>query len=111
MNLIAKIRKARLSEIEAGGKRFTICRPTDLEVAKMRGEALSPFDIMVRHVVGWQLTERDLVGDGSDAAVPFDGDLFAEWVVDQPDLWQPLAEAVMGAYAKHREAMEAAAKN
>jgi hypothetical protein len=109
--LIAQIRKARLSQIEVGGRKFTIRRPTDLEAATMASERLSPFDVVLKHVVDWQVCERDIVSQGGDAAVPFDADLFAEWVVDQPDLWQPLAEAVMGAYARHRDAMEAAAKN
>lgn len=111
MSLIAQIRKARLRQVTAGGLEFTVRRPTDLEVAKMRGEAVSPFDIVLRYVVGWSLKESDLVPEAADAQVPFDAELFAEWVVDQPALWEPLASAVMDAYAKHRETMEASAKN
>jgi hypothetical protein len=111
MSLIAKIRQARLHPAEAAGLAFTLRRPTDLEVARMRGEGVSPFDIVLRFVVGWQVKESDLIAGGSDAAVPWDADLFAEWVVDRPELWEPLGGQIMAAYAAHRAGMEASAKN
>lgn len=109
--LIERIRAARLHPAEAGGLSFTVRRPTDLEVARMRGESASPFDVVLRFTVGWQVRESDIVADGCDVAVPWDANLFAEWVVDRPELWEPLGAKIMGAYATHRAAMEASAKN
>lgn len=108
--LLDKIRKARESAVTAGGFRFTVRRPTDVEVMGLRGNvtvaALIPF------VVGWEgVKELDLIAGGDPHPLAFDAAVCAEWLSDRPDLLRPLAEEIMAGYQRHVEAMEAAAKN
>lgn len=105
-DLIARMRKARELDVEAGGRRFTVRRPTDMEAARLaNGGDLLDF------VVGWDLKEIDLVPGGGPDPVPFDGALFREWIADRPDLWQPVTDAVREAYAAHVRQREDRAKN
>ena len=106
MSLIDKIRKARETTITVDGHAYTLRRPTDLEAARLAvGGDLLDF------VVGWDLVEIDLVSGGSDVKVPFDQELFREWVADQPSVWKPLTDAVRDAYRAHAAAREEQEKN
>lgn len=108
--LIEKIRRARERDVEAGGHKFTVRRPTDEEAILMRGAP--PLDFVKRFVVGWELTEMDILpGGGSAQKVPFDRELWAEWVADQPDLWEPLGIAALEMYNEHAKAREDDEKN
>lgn len=111
MGLIDQIRAARQRSVTVGERSFTVRRPTDLEVAEMQGKPPSPFAIVLRFTVGWSLKESDLIEGGADAAVPWDADLFSEWVADQPELWEPLSSEVLNGYAAHRDRSEGATKN
>jgi len=115
MSLIDKIRKARETEAEADGRKFTIRRPTDEEFEEFREAGLGNRAAMMYLVraftIGWELTELDLIPGGDGVAVPFDSALFADWVADQPATWAPLALAVVGAYNAHTDKRKAAVKN
>jgi hypothetical protein len=111
MSLIDKIRRARQVAVEAGGKPFTIRRPTDEEAIAISRDNASLLDVVKRFTVGWGLQEVDLVPGGSPVAVPFDADLFGEWVADQPEVWEPLGNAIMDAYKAHADKRDTAAKN
>jgi len=106
-----KIRKAREVGVDADGRKFTIRRPTDEEmaIAVANGDGLLP--IVKRFVIGWDLVEIDLIPGGSPEKVPFDSELFAEWVADQPSVWTPLGNAVIAAYKAHADKRDAAVKN
>ena len=108
--LLDKIRKARESVVTIGDWRFTVRRPTDVEVMDLLGNvtvaALIPF------VVGWEgVKELDLIAGGDPHPLAFDAAVCAEWLADRPDLLRPLAEAIMDGYARHVAALEAATKN
>jgi hypothetical protein len=107
--LIAKLRKTREFGIEAGGFKFTARRPTDVDAIELGG--IAPVEFVKRFVVGWSLTELDVIPGGGPEPVAFDSELWAEWIADRPDLWEPLAIPIMDAYRKHVEQREAAAKN
>jgi hypothetical protein len=88
--LADKIRKARESEVPAGGFSFTVRRPTDAEAMNLGG--VKPVELLVRFVVGWNLRE-------------------IEWVSDQPEVMGTLSAAIVKAYEAHAAKREDAAKN
>ena len=110
--LIERIKKARQTSVQVG--KFTlICRrPTDLEMLEMRTGKVTQSEILTRFVDGWDgFKEIDLVPGGTDIAVAFTPELFAEWVADHPDCWGAISDAVVQGYKLHEAALEAAAKN
>lgn len=107
-HLIEKIRKSRETQAEAGGGKFTIRRPTDLEVSVLRGTALKQGDLLEKFVTGWDLKELDIIPGGDGAPVPFSTDLFMEWVADHPEVWGPLCNAILNAYENHLAKTDAA---
>jgi hypothetical protein len=109
MSLIDKIRKARETTIEINGKSWTIRRPTDEEATQFGQAGL--FDIVKRFVIGWELIELEIIPGGGPEKVPFDSALFAEWVADQPEVWEPLGTAILEAYKAHAEKRDASLKN
>ena len=106
-----ELRKAREVCVEVGGKQFTIRRPTDEEALRIGRDDTDMFGIIKRFTVGWELTEMDVIPGGTDAKLQFDSELFAEWVADQPAVWEPLAQAIMDAYKAHADKRDAAVKN
>lgn len=104
--LIDKIRKARESQLIAGGYTFTIRRPTDMEVADMKNKQIKQGDIMHNYVVGWSLLESDLIPGGSGVKIDFDADLFIEWVSDRPDLWNDIVQGILDLYDTHRHKLD-----
>lgn len=101
-SLIEKIKKAREQRVDAGGYSFTIRRPTDMDMLTLRNQAPTQGDIMHRYVTGWSgVLENHVVPGGSSDQVPFDSDLFIEWVSDRPELWRPLTDAIMQSYEAH----------
>lgn len=107
--LIEKLRRAREFIVEAGGHKFTVRRPTEADVAGAEG--LKALDYVHKYVVGWDLQELDLVPGGGPEAVPFSAELWSEWVDDQPEIWAPIANALLDAYKAHVAARDENAKN
>lgn len=107
-----KLRKARESIVEAGGWKFTIRRPTDMEVVELHTNGGMTLRNTLPFVVGWNLTELDLgVPGGSNDPADFDAEDFAYWIEDQPGLWGDLMQAIQSAYQAHADKREASAKN
>lgn len=107
MSLIEKIKKSRQVNVAAGGFNFIVRRPTDMEAAYMRGQDLKQGDLLEKFVIDWAgVTELDIIPGGSCVDVPFDSELFMDWVADRPDLWAPLSDAILDAYTAHRQKME-----
>lgn len=107
--LLEKLQRAREFGVSAGGHNFTVRRPTDADALDMQGRAAIEF--VKRFVVGWDLTELDVIPGGGPEKVPFDAELWAAWVEDQVELWEPLAMAILDAYRTHVSAREDDAKN
>jgi len=111
MSLLDQRIKAKSSTVEADGRVFTIRRPTDEEALKIGRDGVDMLEIVRRFTTGWDLSELDLVSSGTSEKTPFDSDLFADWVADQPQLWVPLGEAILNAYKAHAEKRDTAVKN
>jgi hypothetical protein len=107
--LIEKLLRSRESGVKVGERTFTIRRPTDADAITMRD--LAPLDFVRRFVVGWDLVELDVIPGGTGERIDFHSELWGEWVVDHPELWTPLATAIIEAYAAHAEARKDAEKN
>ena len=106
MDYLAKLRKGRESKVEVGGFVFTIRRPTDLEAIDLQTvtSTLDGVRQVLRFVVDWHgVKGTDIVPDGEDKAVPFDSELFAMWVEDQPAIWGDLVAAVYERYTTFTE--------
>lgn len=110
--LIERLRRARQSTVPSGGRTFTIRRPTDLEMYELAGK-IDQRALLVRFVVDWgALTEIDLgIPGGGPELVPFDPDLWAEWIADHPEHWDDISAAAIEGYRAHKTALEDAAKN
>lgn len=66
--------------------------------------------LLENYVVGWNLTEADLIAGGTPKPVEFSSALFLEWVADQPKVWQPICLGIRQAYQQHMDAIEDALK-
>jgi hypothetical protein len=111
-----RILAAREHEVTAGGRSFTIRRMADLPLLRLRqkhGDDRTGFviELTLASVVGWTMHEAALFPGGSDMPVPFDADLFATWVEDQPETFNALRDAVVEMQTRHREQREASEKN
>lgn len=109
MSLIEKMRRAREREVEAGGHKFTVRRPTDEDVEFHKIEP--GLGLVKSFVVGWDFKELDVINGGGPEAVPFNAAVWSEWVADHPEVWEPLGNAIVDLYKAHKAQVEADAKN
>lgn len=109
-DIIKRLRKAREATLEIDGHTYTYRRPTDAEASKFSSNDIGVVDIVRVFVIGWDLTEADLLPSGGSDPVPFSPELWREYVDDKPNLWPPLFEAIVASYSKHQEAIERAGK-
>lgn len=112
MSLVEKIRKAREKTVEVGGFRFTVRRPTDLEMMGL-SERLRARDMgaLLGYVVGWEgVKALDIIPGGEPHPLAFDAEVCAEWLADRPDLLDAVAQTVLETYQAHVEALADAKK-
>jgi hypothetical protein len=103
---LAAYERSRPSQCTAGGYTFSIRRPYVDEVIGGKLAGLGAAEIAARFVIGWEgVKESDLMPGGDPEEVAFDAALFAAWIKDQPDLWPPLTQAIVGAYEAHEKAL------
>jgi hypothetical protein len=109
-SLIAKMRRARETWIDVGDFKFHVKRPTDTQANSMK--EISSQDVCKQFVIGWDnVREIDIFHSGDPVPADFSPELWAEWVDDRPDFWEPIVSAVIDAYIKHRTASDEALKN
>jgi hypothetical protein len=111
-NLAEKIRKARETQVEVDGHKYTIRRPTDAqrnEWARIKG--FSPLEMVRKCVIDWDLLEVDLLAGGSPTPAEFSEDAFAEYVNDKTELWAPLSKAIAEVIEARLKSIEEAKKN
>jgi len=109
--LLAQIRKERERRVEVKGRIFVVRRPTDLEISEFNGR-LDQRKLLERFILGWEgFVETDFIQNGTDESVPFDLELYHEWIEDHPELWQPLTAAIVAEYHEHKARSEEAVKN
>ena len=109
---IERLRRARQSTAPSGKRTFTIRRPTDLEMHELAGK-IDQRALLVRFVVDWGvMSELDLgIPGGGPDPVPFEPELWAEWIADHPEHWDDISAAVIEGYRAHKAALEETAKN
>src|SRR5690606_146766 len=102
---------AREQWVDVGRFGFLVRRPTEMQITRWRNAAALEvtFTIVAECVVDWRgITEADLVPSGASDQAPFDAETYRLWAEDRPDVWQPLAEAVMRMVDENRKRMESA---
>lgn len=110
--LIAKLRKAREFEVAVGKMSFTCRRPTDVEAVEWHNRGAKFSELVRQCVVGWTgVTSDDVAHDGSSDPVPFNVDLWQEWIVDRADLWSAIATPILDSYQRHASETEERQKN
>lgn len=108
MNKVLQARlKARERIVSIDGHAYTIRRPKPAEMM----QDMTRLDLMRRFVVGWDVQAIELVPGGVPEVEPFDADLFADWLEDNPDLWQPLSDAILEDWNAYLARKESATKN
>lgn len=112
-DLLGALLKRREVKVKVGDRTFIARRFSDAEAAELDSKGLSTYvDLTKQFVIGWEgVTINDVIGDGTMDPAPFSPSLWREWVADQPDIWEPVAKALLAAYKEHNGAREAAAKN
>lgn len=105
-SLLEKLKKSRQTTIPVGGFNFTIQRPTQFDLGEMSESGFSAKAILKRFVVGWDLKEIDIIPGGNPVAAPFDADVFAEWVSEQPEIWTVLRDAIWEQFTAHNKVVE-----
>lgn len=109
--LLEKLRARRETWVQAGKFEFKLRRPTRLEIQKMPKEHLIT-DVIVAFVCDWKnVTEDDLVGGGGSTVMPFDVEVWQDWIADRYDLWPPIIAALNKSLTEYSEQQEALAKN
>ena len=105
---LARFQKSRESTIESGPFKFTIRRPSPLDVARIGAEGSGiNFDFACRYLVGWDgVKESDLLPGGDPEPLEFDHALCVAWVADRPEHWQPIVSGVINAFRAFEEASE-----
>ena len=111
-NLIDRLKKSRISEVSVGDMTFIVQRPTDIAYAKHKQAEHSVFEVVRDAVVGWRgVKESDIISDGSDSEVEFDKELWALWLEDRYDFWNPIHEHILDKYCSYIDSREEAKKN
>ncbi len=119
MSLIERIKKARESQVEVDGVRFTIRRPAEQEAIHELFEKpsdseqillkVSAEQLLSRYVVDWSgIDEADLIPGGSPVPVPFSTELFILWAKDHLKVWNQLSQAIIEAYFSYMAAKDEA---
>lgn len=108
MSLIDKLKKSRETSVVVEGKTFHVRRPTDLEMVELHQSGqVTQGDVIKRYVLGWDgVLEIDIIPGGTGIPVPFEAELFGEWISDHPEYWKELTDAILNLYAAHQKTVE-----
>ena len=110
--LLDRIRKGRESTLAIDKHTVTIIRPTVEQMVALKADGYSHLDLAKHFVVGWAgVTEADIIPAGASEALPFEADVWREWLADHPEWWSPIGMAVVEAFNSYSEYREDAAKN
>lgn len=107
-----KLRKAREFKKTFDGLTLRLRRPTEREYGQMERAREGHLAFAERFVVDWEgVTEADLWASGGAEAVPFDLDVWHEYIADRHELWEPISKAIAEAFQKYFDEREERAKN
>lgn len=108
----ADLRAQRRVEVEVGKFTFICRRPTQGDAMRFGLNRDSTVLDFARNLVDdWKgVTEFDVFGTGdSEKPLPWDKELWLEWLDDRGDFWVPIADKVCDAWVKHSEGVKEAA--
>ena len=103
MSVLAdKIRKSRESVVPAGEFKFTIRRPTDMDMLEFSRSKKTEF--LLKFVVGWEgVKELDLLPGGDGHPAQFDAEACEEWLSDRSDLMVVVVNAIVESYQDYKK--------
>lgn len=111
-DLVQRLKDDRISALSIGHITFQVRRPTDIDVANIYKDGLTTFDIARTAVTGWAgVKESDIIQGGAERQIPWNAELYAEWIKDNPQYWQPIRDHAMTAYERHASVRDEAKKN
>lgn len=106
----AQLLKARDSTCEIGHVKFTVRRPTEMELVRMQsvnGEVEISIQKIKDCVTNWDgVRECDIIPNGASDLVPFDKELYRAWIEDQPKYWKPLIAHVAKVCDEYEKQLE-----
>ena len=111
MSLAEKMRESRKVVVEVGKIKFFGRRPTLEEFGKLYNANANSYEIARKYINDWEVTEKDLFPEGSKDSVPFDAELFAEYIVDSPVAAEKIRDALVNALNGYLETKESLKKN
>lgn len=111
MSLTEKIRESRKVVVEVGKIKFFGRRPTLEEFGKLYNANANSYEIARKYINDWEVTEKDLFPDGSQDPVPFNAELFDEYIVDSPVAAEKIRDALLIAVNGYLEKKESLKKN
>lgn len=110
--LLEQLNKSREVRVPSGDVTFIILRPTDMDVAMNVRIDIHERDIFRKYVIGWDgITERHIVASGENMPAQFSAELFAAWIEDHPEHWNPIINGISEAYLAHKQRVGDAIKN
>lgn len=110
--LIARLLKSRQSKLLVGKYTFTIRRPTTYDAALLFQNDPTQYDVARDYVDDWDgVKDRDIVPSGGGDAAEFDKALWAEWLSDKPDLWEPIFNHVVKSYQSYQDTVDGEGKD
>jgi hypothetical protein len=111
LSLIERLKKLREFVVEIDEFKFTLSRPSDLDIIELRGRDLPQSQILKRYVKDWgEMKESQIISGGTPEKIDFDSELFIEWIADKPNLIRELVHEIITAYQTHSESLDIAIK-
>ncbi len=112
-DLLKALLKRREVRVKVGDHTFIARRFSDAEAAELdRDGAVTFIALAQKFVIGWEdVTVNDVIGDGTMDPAIFSPSLWHEWCADRPDVWKPVAEALLASYKDHESARDDTRKN
>lgn len=108
--LVSQLLKGREVVADLGRMKFTLVRPSEMELIQMGGPTgqVDVGLVMLRDkCVGWSgVLESDISPGGASDEIPFDRVLYQNWIADRPDIWVPMLDKFGKAIDAHRKALE-----
>ena len=90
--VLKKRHEGRERWIEIDGKRLLLRRPTGGAIAKTQA---SGEELIKISLVGWELTELDIMPGGTDQRAPFHIDLAMDWLEDNPEAYAKVVNEII----------------
>lgn len=111
MSLTERMKESRKVVVTVGKMKFFGMRPTLEEFGKLYNANANSYEIARKYINDWEVTEKDLFPEGSADSVPFDADLFAEYISDSPESAEKIRDALVNALNSYLETKESLKKN